>query len=255
MQSLPAVPVITSLFDVPMMTLVPAGQQVASSPSWVVTDCWAVTTLPSASVHFHVTTVVSSGRIAGALCENVTGPHALASGGGTRTPALHDVTVTGGSMPTTGGAVHTPSSRRRSSRCERSGRQVGRVDVAPALHEHARSLLPRDRVGRAPARAEISRGDGRQRAPRRAALEQAPGPDVDREVGLDRVVAVVARDQIVQAREVLRDSPATPPSRQAPRPPRPSRSASPRDPRCAAGGECNSARPARTPAGGPRARA
>src|SRR5437764_2875853 len=110
MQSAPAVPVRTSLFDVPMMMLVPAGQQLASSPSCAVTDCCAVTTLPRASVNFQVTTVVPSGRTAGALCENVTGPHALASGGGNSPPALHDVTVTGGRVPTTGGAVHTPSS-------------------------------------------------------------------------------------------------------------------------------------------------
>src|SRR6266496_2411791 len=74
MQSAPMVPFNGSLFDVPTMMFVPAGQHEGSSPSWAVT-CWvAVLVLPRASRAVQVTTIVPSGKRAGALLVMVTVP-------------------------------------------------------------------------------------------------------------------------------------------------------------------------------------
>src|SRR5690349_18638211 len=72
MQSLPAVPFKTLLFEVPMMTFVPAGQQAALLPRMTVTRCVAVVTFPASSVAVQVTMVVPGGKLAGLLFVTVT---------------------------------------------------------------------------------------------------------------------------------------------------------------------------------------
>src|SRR5450432_2751042 len=110
MQSAPAVPVMLSLFEVPMITWVPAGQQLGSSPRTAVTVWGAVRTLPKASVKVHVTTVEPRGKVVGALLSKVTGPQALETTGRGSEGIWQVRTVTGGSGATIGGWSHMASS-------------------------------------------------------------------------------------------------------------------------------------------------
>src|SRR5437763_659034 len=75
MQSAPAVPVSVSLLDVPMITLVPAGQHDGSSPRSTVTICFAVEMFPEASRAVQVTTVRPTENFVGASLVTVTALH------------------------------------------------------------------------------------------------------------------------------------------------------------------------------------
>src|SRR5690348_9349741 len=112
MQSSPAVPRMVLAADVPIMTLVPAGQHDASSRSEVVTSWVAVAVLPAASRAVHTTVVVPSGNLAGALLVMVTVPQSsLAVGVPIDNPAaaVHFVAWTAAGTERNVGATVSPT--------------------------------------------------------------------------------------------------------------------------------------------------
>src|SRR5689334_21655210 len=104
MQSEPKVPFNTSLFDVPRMTFVPAGQQLASSASTTVTRWVAVAVLPPTSVADHRTTVVPGVNFSGASLVMDTEPQPSVATGVPRAGCAHlVVTISSGTEVKTGG--------------------------------------------------------------------------------------------------------------------------------------------------------
>src|SRR5450432_4558951 len=96
MQSAPEVPLIVSLFEVPTITCVPAGQQDVSLPSSAVTSWVAVAFTPAELVAVQVTVVLPKGKVAGALPATLTLPQPSTAVGRASDAALQDRIVTAG---------------------------------------------------------------------------------------------------------------------------------------------------------------
>src|SRR4249919_3498079 len=109
MQSAPAVPVMLSLLDVPMMTCVPAGQQDGSSPSVTVTVWIATAAFPAPSLAVHRTIVVPTEKCAGASLVMVTPQGSLACACPMLTDPHVDVVIDAGTKVNSGGVRSGPN--------------------------------------------------------------------------------------------------------------------------------------------------
>src|SRR5438552_1664983 len=109
MQSFPVVPTRTSLFDVPTIIFEPVGQQDVLFPKIAVTICVARATFPAPSRAVHVTSVVPSGNLPGALLVILTPHESVAFARPRLTLVQEEITRSAGTNVNLGGIRSGPT--------------------------------------------------------------------------------------------------------------------------------------------------